>query len=128
MPSPEDDPSYPVQQQLAAYNARDIDAFMQCWADDCHYYEFPDRLLARGKAEIQARHVERFREPNLKGTLRTRIAVANVVVDEETVTRTFADGPGEVDVIAIYEVEGGKIAKAWFKMGPPRRVDAEGPV
>jgi hypothetical protein len=25
-----------------------------------------------------------------------------------------------VDVIAIYEVESGKIAKAWFKMGPPR--------
>lgn len=23
-----------VQQQLDAYNARDIDAFMACWADD----------------------------------------------------------------------------------------------
>ena len=29
--------------------------------------------------------------------------------------------PGEVDVVAIYEVTDGKIAKAWFKMGPPRR-------
>ena len=42
------------------------------------------------------------------------------MVDEETVTRTFPDGPGEVDVIAIYEVQAGRIAQAWFKQGPPR--------
>jgi hypothetical protein len=41
-----------------------------------------------------------------------------VVVDQEAVTRIFPDGPGEVDVVAIYEVESGRIAKAWFKMGP----------
>lgn len=110
----------PVQKQLEAYNARDIDAFMQWWADDCQYYEFPSRLLASGAAEIRERHVARFKEPNLHGALVKRIAVANVVVDQETVTRTFPDGPGEVDVLAIYEVENGKIAKAWFKMGPPR--------
>ena len=34
-----------VQQQLDAYNARDIDAFMACWADDAQYYEHPDTLL-----------------------------------------------------------------------------------
>ena len=111
---------FPVQQQLEAYNARDIDAFMQWWAEDCQYYEFPSRLLASGAAEIRERHVTRFKEPNLHGTLVKRIAVANVVVDQETVTRTFPDGPGEVDVVAIYEIKGGKIAKAWFEMGPPR--------
>ena len=110
----------PVQKQLEAYNARDIDAFMQWWADDCQYYEFPSRLLASGAAEVRERHVARFKEPNLHGALAKRIAVANVVVDQETVTRTFPDGPGEVDVVAIYEVENGKITKAWFKMGPPR--------
>jgi len=111
---------FPVQKQLEAYNARDIEAFMRSWADDCQYYEFPSRLLASGAAEIRDRHIARFKEPNLHGTLVKRIAVANVVVDQETVTRTFSDGPGEVDVVAIYEVEDGKIAKAWFKMGPPR--------
>ena len=110
----------PVQGQLDAYNARDIGAFMQWWADDCAYYEFPDRLLASGAAEVRRRHVDRFKEPNLHGRLLKRITVADVVVDQETVTRTFPDGPGEVDVIAIYEVENGRIAKAWFKMGPPR--------
>jgi hypothetical protein len=111
---------FPVQRQLEAYNARDIDAFMQWWADDCEYYEFPSRLLARGTAEIRERHVTRFKETNLFGELIQRSVVGNVVVDQERVRRTFADGPGEIDVLAIYEVENGKIAKAWFKMGTPR--------
>ncbi len=118
------DTALPVQKQLDAYNARDIDAFMPWWAEDCEYYEFPDRLLARGTAEVRERHVARFREPNLYGRLLSRITVGNVVVDHETVTRSFPDGPGEVDVIAIYEVENGKIAKAWFKSGPPRLCSA----
>ncbi len=114
------DVELPVQKQLDAYNARDIDAFMAWWSDDCEYHEFPDRLLARGASEIRARHVERFKEPNLFGRLINRITVANLVVDQETVTRDFPEGPGKVDVVAIYEIQAGKIAKAWFKMGPPR--------
>jgi len=112
-------PAVPVGAQLDAYNARDIDAFMAWWADDCEYYQFPFHLLARGTDAIRQRHVERFKEPNLHGRLTERIVVGNVVVDKEVVTRTFPDGSGEVDVLAIYEVEHGRIAKAWFKMGTP---------
>lgn len=110
----------PVQKQLEAYNARDIDEFMLWWADDCQYYAFPSTLLASGVADIRARHIERFKEPNLHGKLLNRVAVGNVVVDHETVVRDFPQGTGEVDVICIYEVENGKIAKAWFKLGEPR--------
>lgn len=109
-----------VQRQLDAYNARDIDAFMQYWSDDCQYYAFPDQQLASGSAAIRERHIARFKEPNLFGKLINRIAAGNMVVDQETVTRTFPEGPGEIDVIAIYEVNSGKITKAWFKMGEPR--------
>jgi hypothetical protein len=98
---------HPVQKQLDAYNARDIDAFMEWWSDDCEYYEFPARLLASGAAQI-------------RGKLIRRSVVDNLVVDQEVVTRTLADGIGEVDVLAIYQIENGKIAKAWFKMGSPR--------
>jgi hypothetical protein len=115
----ETDVEYPVQKQLDAYNARDIDAFMQWWTDDCRHYEFPARPIASGAAEIRARYAVRFQEPNLFGKLIKRIVVDNMVIDQERVTRMFADGPGEIDVVAIYEVEAGKIAKAWFKMGQP---------
>ena len=113
-------PEYPVQQQLDAYNARDITAFMPWWAEDCAYYEVPDRLLAHGAADIRARHLARFTEPNLHGRLISRLTVANLVVDQEIVTRTFPEGPGEIDVLAIYEIANHKIAKAWFKQGTPR--------
>lgn len=119
-PSPEQ-LAYPVEQQLNAYNARDIDAFMQWWADDCEYYAFPSQLLARGADAIRERHLARFEEPNLHGRLLHRAVVGNLVVDQERVTRTFPEGPGEVDVLAIYKVVGGKIAKAWFKMGEAER-------
>jgi hypothetical protein len=114
------DAEHPVQKQLDAYNARDIDAFMEWWSDDCEYYEFPARLLASGAAQIRERHVTRFKEANLFGKLIRRSVVDNLVVDQEVVTRTLADGIGEVDVLAIYQIEHGKIAKAWFKMGSPR--------
>ncbi|WP_145145624.1 nuclear transport factor 2 family protein [Roseomonas gilardii] len=114
------DPAYPVHMQLAAYNARDIDAFMPWWADDCEYYAFPSTLLASSAAAIRERHIERFKEPDLYGNLLTRIVVGNMVVDHETVQRNFSEGQGEVDVICTYEIEGGKIARAWFKMGQPR--------
>ncbi len=93
---------------------------MACWAADCLYFEFPDRLLASGAGEVRARHVARFEEPNLFGRLIKRIAVGDVVVDEEVVTRSFPDGPGEVDVVAIYQVADGLISRAWFRMGPSR--------
>lgn len=115
-----DEIELPVQRQLEAYNARDIDAFMPWWAEDCEYYAFPSTLLARNAAEIRERHVERFREPDLHGRLLSRIVVGNIVVDHETVTRTFPEGKGEVDVICIYEVENRKIVKAWFKMSERR--------
>ena len=107
-----------VQQQLDAYNARDIDAFMAFWAEDAQYYEHPDTLLASGKAAIRERHIARFKEPSLYGERVKRMALGSMVIDQEVVTRNFPQGRGKMDVIAIYEVEQGKILKAWFKVGP----------
>ncbi|WP_201835191.1 nuclear transport factor 2 family protein [Microvirga zambiensis] len=119
MAEPQIDPADVVGRQLEAYNAKDIDAFMSCWDEDAQYFGFPSDLLAEGAAQIRERHIARFQEPNLFGELVGRMNVGNLVVDREIVTRNFPEGPGRVDVIAIYEVEGGKIAKAWFKMGTP---------
>ena len=106
-----------VQRQLDAYNARDIDAFTAMWADDAQYFEHPLTLLASGAAAIRERHVVRFTEPNLYGLLVKRMVVGNMVVDQERVTRTFPEGTGQMDVIAIYEVENDRIVKTWFKLG-----------
>lgn len=116
-------PESVVQGQLDAYNARDMEAFMAFWADDAQYFEHPATLLASGAAEIRDRHISRFREPNLNGRLVQRMIVGNKVVDQEVVTRIFPDGLGQIEVIAMYEVEAGKITRAWFTFGPPILLD-----
>ena len=113
------EPSQIVQRQLDAYNARDIDALMSCFAEDAQVFAHPSELLASGAEQIRERHVARFKESNLHARLLHRTAVGNLVVDHEEVTRTFAEGPGRVEVIAMYEVEGEKIRKAWIRMGTP---------
>ena len=52
------------------------------------------------------------------------MVMGNVVIDQEKVTRTFPEGAGHPELIAIYEVQGNRIAKASFLFGP-RTLDAE---
>ena len=40
-----------------------------------------------------------------------------MVVDHEQVTRTFPEGAGEIELVMIYEVKEGRIAKAWTIAG-----------
>jgi hypothetical protein len=109
-----------AEQQLIDYNNRDLDAFMRHWSADCQHFEFPDQPLAAGTAQLRARYAERFKDEALHAKLVNRIAVADMVIDQELVTRTFPDGIGQMDVIAIYRVADGKITHAWFKFGPVR--------
>jgi hypothetical protein len=106
-----------VRQQLDAYNARDIDGFMSCWAEDAEVFAWPAEPVAKGADDIRARHIERFKEPNLHAQLLSRVTVGGLVVDREIVTRNFPEGLGTLDVIGIYELEEGRIRRAWFKQG-----------
>ncbi len=112
MPSPST-PAAAVQRQLDAYNARDLDGLLAIYADDAELFEHPAKLLARGTAELRQRFGLRFQESNLHATLVNRIVCGATVIDHERVTRTFPEGPGEIEVIMIYEVQDGRIARAW---------------
>ena len=106
-----------IQRQLDAYNAHDLDALMATYADEAQQFEHPDKLLATGSAQIRERFLARFKEPNLHAQLVKRIVAGNIVIDHEQVTRTFPEGAGKMELVAIYEVQHGKIAKAWFILG-----------
>lgn len=115
-----------VQRQLDAYNARDLDAFVATYAPDARLYEHPATLLAAGTAQLRERYAARFRETNLHAALVGRLAMGNLVIDHERVTRTFPEGPGKADAVVIYEVESGKIARAWLIPGA-KTLDAAKP-
>lgn len=112
------DPEATVQAQLDAYNAHDIDAFLATYADDAQLFEHPAKLLASGLAQLRERYTARFKEPNLHAVIPKRIVMGNVVIDHEKIVRTFPEGPGTSEAVAIYEVQGGKIARVWLVMGP----------
>lgn len=90
---------------------------MAVYAKDAEQFEHPSKLLASGAAEIRPRFEARFKEPNLHAQLVKRMVCGNTVIDQEIVTRTFPEGAGRIELVAIYEVKNGRIAKAWFISG-----------
>lgn len=111
------DPAAVVQRQLDAYNARDVDALLATYADDAQTFEHPAKLLASGSDQLRERFTVRFQEPNLHAALLKRVVMGHIVVDHEKVTRTFPEGPGTLELMMIYDVQNGRIARAWSIAG-----------
>jgi hypothetical protein len=112
-------PEIVVQRQLDAYNSKDIETWLATYAPDAKQYEHPAKLVASGHAEMRSRIAARLSEPNIHAKLIRRTVMGNVVIDHEDVTRTFPEGPGNVELVCIYVVESGLIQSASFIFGPP---------
>ncbi|MGI4720036.1 MAG: nuclear transport factor 2 family protein [Janthinobacterium lividum] len=109
-----------VQAQLDAYNAKDLEALMHTYAPDAQQFALHGALLAQGHEQIRPRYQERFAEPDLHARLIGRSVVGNVVTDVEIVTRNFPQGRGTVEMLCVYEVADGRIARASFATGETR--------
>lgn len=105
-----------VQTQLDAYNSKDVAAWLATYADDAAQYSLEGEIIARDKAQMAANMVSRFAEPDLHATLLSRHSYDNVVIDHERVTRNFPEGPGTIEMLCIYLIEQGLIARASFKL------------
>lgn len=116
----QDTPEAVIARQLEAYAARDLDAFMACWAEDALFLAWPDTLIEDGAEAIRARHRLRFADDSLHAELLGRVAIEEVVIDHERVTRRYPEGVGTAEVIGIYEVREGLIRTAWFKQSAVR--------
>ena len=112
-----EDPAEVVQRQLDAYNAHDIEGWLATYAPDARQYEYPDKLLAQGHAAMRERMIQRFAEPDLHAHLMSRIVIGGTVIDHEAVARTFPEGAGTVEMVAIYQVAAGRIVSATFIIG-----------
>jgi hypothetical protein len=109
-----------VQQQLDAYNARDLEAWLATYGPDAEQYMLHAGVMASGHEAIRKRMVERFEDPALHAELVSRTVMDNIVIDHEFVTRSLPDGLTTVEMLCIYEVHAGKIIKATFAIGQPR--------
>jgi hypothetical protein len=102
-----------VARQLDAYNVQDLDAHVACFADNVVIADFNGAENLHGIADYRARYQGVFEQfPANHAHLVQRLACGNVVVDHERVRRSSDSEPFEV--LAIYTVRGGKIARVDF--------------
>jgi hypothetical protein len=100
-----------VNDQLEAYNKRDIDEFSKTYAKDVKLYEFPEDITSNGIEELEKRYQVIFQKvPDLNAEIMNRIVLGNKVIDKEKATingKTYY-------TIAIYEIDDGLISKVTF--------------
>lgn len=102
-----------VQQQVNAFNLGNIDAFLAPYADSIELYNFPDHLIGKGKDMMRKQYGQVFiRFPDLHCEIKDRMIFGNTVIDHESVTGMGQQG--RMEAIAIYEIQDGKIVKAYF--------------
>ena len=106
-------PEGPVQRQLEAYNARDLERFIAEYTEDVRVFRLPGtEPVLVGKAAFSAHYAKnRFTLPLLHAEVVNRIVAGNKVVDHERITGLEA---AEVEAIAVYEIEDDRIRTAWF--------------
>ena len=107
-------PAELAQGQLDAYNVQDLDAHCAFYADDVVVADLNGDVTIRGMEAYRAKYVQVFADfPQNRAELVNRIVVGDTVVDHE---RVFRDGANEAfQVIAIYTIAGGKIARVDFR-------------
>ncbi len=104
-------PEQIVQRQLNAYNAKNMEAFLDTYTDTIEIFNFPNESTLKGKEALRNLFTEMFENTTtLYCEIKNRMVLGNKVIDKEHVR--FGDQ--YFDVIAIYEIEDGKIAKVTF--------------
>lgn len=106
-------PELLAQQQLNAYNKRNIDEFLAPYSDNVEIYRFPDKLISRGKDKMRLTYSKLFdSSPNLHCQLVNRTILDDTVIDHEKVK-----GMSNSDAfmaIAIYKISDNKISKVYI--------------
>lgn len=97
-----------IQQQLEAFNAKDIKAFVETFDSEVKAYDYPNKLYVQGEKQLYKTFSDFFLQtPDLHCEIINRIILGSIVIDEEYLT---VNGDN-FNAIAIYEIENGKISK-----------------
>ena len=102
-------PDHPVEVQIAAYNAHDLDAFVAAYAPTVRLFNGDGTVRAEGREEFRAVYVPVFAQVGRRAEILNRIAVGNWVVDHERVHR---DGADPFDAVVAYRLADGVITEA----------------
>lgn len=97
---------------MAAYNARDLERFLEVYSDDIEVTRLPGMAPSIvGKPAMAKFYAEnRFNRPDLQAEIVNRMVMGNKVVDQERITGVGAE---PLEIIVIYGIENGLIRRMW---------------
>jgi len=103
-----------IQQQVEAYNDRNISKFVSCHHPQVQLFNFSESVpFAVGLPSVRKIYQVVFdTSPNLNTEILHRIVLDNKVIDHEIVTGR--SGVDQLEIVAIYEIEDNLIRKAHF--------------
>ncbi len=108
-------PKEVMEQQVIAYNERNLDKFLDCFSDDIEFFELKDNSKSlSGKTELKQVFENLFsKTPNLDLKIKSRIVSGNYVTDLEIVhgPKSYPKG---AEVMSVNFIENGVIRKIWF--------------
>ena len=109
-------PEQLAQAQLDAYNAHDLEAFVAQYSENVEVYQYPGGLVMAGRDAFTERYRVRFQTEGLRAEITHRAVLGNRVIDHEV---AWINGPDQppVEVVVIYTVEDGLIARVEFVSG-----------
>lgn len=98
--------------QLKYYNARDLDRFCALFHESCILVNhISGEIIANSPDSIREMYYDRFSNENLHCVVHEEMDIGNVAIDKETVSGLPS---GDMEIIAIYQVNEGKINKVSF--------------
>lgn len=107
-----------VDKLILAYNDRNIDDFLDLYAENVEFYMYPQQLMFIGKKKLIERYGLMFKKTKcLKSTSLKRITHGNIVIDHESSEVCF-ESADKVDkyseFVTSYQIDDGKIQKVVF--------------
>jgi uncharacterized protein (TIGR02246 family) len=105
-----------IDRQVAAYRARNLDAFLAFYAEDVTIKDFDGNVLMQGRDGMRSMYGPLFRDsPDLAVELARRSMVGDFVVDEENISGFNLEGfPPAFSAVVVYRVQDGLIRDAMF--------------
>jgi uncharacterized protein (TIGR02246 family) len=102
-----------VDQQIEAFQARDVERFLSHFSDDASVVVFDGTAMFPDKQAMREQYGKLFADsPDLSATIASRMIAGDFVVDEEQLSGFHFGGmPTEMTALAVYRVTGGKISR-----------------
>jgi uncharacterized protein (TIGR02246 family) len=102
-----------VDAQVEAYQAKDVERFLACYAEDASVVLFDGTPMFADRKAMREQYGKLFAaSPDLHLTIANRVTAGEFVVDEEHLSGVhFGDMPTEMTALSVYRVTDGKISR-----------------